>query len=716
MFASRKSSFHPTRPATDHTRRFLIYNQNERQELILCSVLHCHPLDHCVNLIITSPSPQYYQYSIMHGQRPSIRKKLTPKKPTKKIAMKCRIYHMQNVREETLTENQRAWARSLAVSLSGWRNRQKFYKDHPEAHIQAEAESKAAEAERQAREITQRVAGEEDAEVQAILQAEAKEEKAEAWAHKAWEMHRAGKGVRKEKHQYFGWDPEEEEYPRNLTLEALIAERKARRKAKLKTEYGYSDNEDSNDDSDSDSNWSPEVKIPNSAPRSPLRPAPVVERAPIVDWRDKARSGVIKKKLSVTKGWSAVTWNQKSNIQERLLVLEDDEYNVQELLDGKATSEQVTSIILERAAGKQHSSLSAAQPTPQPEQFVPPHKESENVPPAWFDPALRQSASASPNQESSPDAPSESKSLAASSPHSTLVSRQQSNDAETVQDNTQPFSFDESYYPQASRRLKRKRDDDADSDIEDEVAVSTPTFKKRKVEFVTEDGLAVQALQDIKRAVSCGVFRSARASGPKPLPPSRIVFSAETSSIEPDGSRLWASSLDYLYPEMSEPRTNKSFYSISKCAFDNMMAELRFLTNTTDEDTAIHIYDPDSEEDFTCTPVKPEDRIKQNRRNMQRQAPHIVIMKDEQSHVVFQGDATILNELLKTLREQPLLHYIDWEWDGLRLRRSNDLLWYLSPQTQNTLVDLENRLRRRSRTEGIEIAVSIVNDRPNGYL
>lgn len=694
-----------------------MYNHNERRELILCSILRRHFLDNCVNpIIITFPNPQYYQYSIMHGQRPSIRKKLMPKKPTKKITEKRRTHHMQNVREETLTENQRAWARSLAVSLSGWCNRQKFFKDHIEAHIQAEAKSKAAEAERQARGIARRAAEEEDAEVQAILQAEAEEEKAEAWAHKAWEMHRAGRGVRKEKHQYFGWDPEEEEYPRNLALETLIAERKARRKAKLKAEYGYSDNEDSNDDSDSDSNWSPEVKISNSVPRSPSGSAPVVERAPVVDWRDKARSGIIKKKLSVTKGWSAVTWNQKSNIQERLLVLEDNEYNIQELLDGKATSEQVTSIILERAAAKQQSSLSATQPTPQPERFVPPHKALENLPPAWFNPTLRQSASASPNQESSPDAPSESKSLAASSLRSALVSHQQSNDAKVVQNNTQPFSFDEPYYPQASRRLKRKRDDDVDSDMEDEVAVFTPALKKRKVEFVTEDGLAAQALQDIKRAVFSGVFRSARSSGPKPLPPSRIVFLAETSSVEPDGSTLWASGLDYLYPELSKPRTNKSFYSISKCAFDNMMAELRFLTNTTDEDTAIHIYDPDYEEDFTCTPAKPEDRIKQNRRNAQRQTSRIVITKDEQSHAVFQGDAMILNELLKTLREQPLLHYVDWEWDGLRLRRSNDLLWYLSPQTQNTLIDIENRLRRRSRTEGIEIAVSIVNDRPNGSL
>jgi hypothetical protein len=695
----------------------------------------------------------------MAKQQEGPRRKLRPKKPTKGGTSKKRSTPPPNYGKKTkLTANQHAWARSFTVSLSGWRNRQKFYKDHLEAGIQAEFEAKAKEAAFDAERLTQREADdEEEAKRKAREQAEDEEKKAKAWAHKAWEMHKAGRGVRKLKHEYFGWDPEKEEYPRDFETERLKALLKAKRMEKRRAAAEAAgdrpdevyDSDKDQDDSDSDSSGGSEIiarrsgsrsvsgsRSPSGSPsRSPRRPAPVVERAPVMNWREKARAGVIKKKLSVTKGWGAITWNQKSNIQERLLVLEDDGYNIGDLLDGKASSDQVTSIILTRAVGEQQSAPQATQLLIQPVQSALSQGDTEaDTPPAWLDPALMEQYLGPADEDSPPGSsprspprsPSGSPAPNASSPRSGNSPQQQSDNE--VEDETQPFSFDEPYYPQPSRRLKRKRDDEVNPDVEDEVMLAAPVHKKRKVELVTEEEIAAQVLQDIKRDVLRDVFCCARWFHRKPLPPSRIVFTAEVLLANARAKVSRASSLNYLYSEVSRRASTTTSCSISKCAFDNMMAELHFLANIAGGETTSQIHDPDDDdpdddddddddddEDLTYTPVKPGERTRQNTRMMQRQASRIAIIIDSKDQVTFQGDAMVLAKLLKVLRERALLHHADWAWDGLRLRQTNGLSWYLSPQTHDAFVDIESRLKRRSRMGGVEVVVGVVGKaRANG--
>ncbi|KAJ4379514.1 hypothetical protein N0V86_004694 [Didymella sp. IMI 355093] len=610
----------------------------------------------------------------MNKQQEGPRRKLRPRKPTKRGISKKRSAPPPNYgKQEGLTANQHAWARSFTVSLSGWRNRQKFYKDHLKAGIQAEFEAKTTSAAYDAKRLAQREAkDEEEAEQKAREQAEGEEEKAKAWSHKAWEMHKAGRGVRKLKHEYFGWDPEEEEYLRDFETERLKVLLKAKRMEKRRAAAeaaGHGpdevyDSDNDQHDSDSDDSGGSEIidrrsasrsasgsRSPSGSPsQSPQRPAPIVERAPVMNWREKARAGVIKKKLSVTKGWGAITWTQKSNVQERLLVLEDDGYDIEDLLDGKAPSDKVTSIILTRAAGEQQSASQVSQLLMQPVQTALSQGDAKaDLPPAWLDPALTDQYLGPTEENSSPGSPPRSPSGSpsgssapnASSPRSAESPQQQFDNA--VEDETQLFSFDEPYYPQPSRRPKRTRDDEVDPDVEDEVMLVAPVYKKRKVD-------------------------------------------------------------------------------ISKCAFDNMMAELHFLANVAEGETTSQIHDPDDDddgddgdgdgedEDLTYTPVKPGERTRQNTRMMQRQASRIAITVDAEDQMTFQGDAMVLAGLLKALRKRALLHHADWAWDGLCLRQTNGLSWYLSPQTHDTFVDIESRLERRSRIGGVEVVVGVVDE------
>lgn len=654
-------------------------------------------------------------------------------------------------REAILTANQQAWTRAFTTSMSAWRSRRIFYKDHLKAEIQAEREAIATKAAYDAERLAQRKADEqEEAERKTEQRAEEEEEKAGAWAHKAWKMHRAGREGRKLNHEYYGWDQGGEDYLCDLKTEKLLARAKAKRMAARRAELlaagenpgdAYDTDKDSElDNSDSEGSAGPRgiafrleaFRSPSGLPsRSPPRPAPVIERAAVVDWREKTRAGVVKKKLSVSKAWGAITWNQKSNIQERLLVLEDDGYDISDLLDGKISSEDVTNIVLARAAGEQPSVSRAAQPLVQPGPASPPQAESLGLPPDWLESEMLAELLGPAAEASTPRSPS------APPPGSPASSGQQSD--QEPKDTTQPFSFDEPYYPQPSRHLKRKRYEGDDFDIEHELALASPVPKKLKVQYVTDDELAAQALQDIKRTVLGGIFRSAREIDRKPLPLSRIVFSAESPSTFTKTQGARHSRLDYLYPETSRCRpirviddigsrsrasgpdeigklelaslpTSYAIGRISKCALENIMAELRYLLSCAEGSIRVEITDPDYDEDLIHTPVKPEERIRQGLRMMQRQASQITITIDSPSQTTLRGDALVLAELLKALRRRELLHYAGWEWDGLRLRRSSGLSWHLSPQTQETIVKVEGRLERRSRTGEIEIIVGVVDN------
>ena len=459
----------------------------------------------------------------------SSRNTLRAKKSACRVVKTRKTLIKYNRRDWGLTHHQQAWARSLSGSLSGWRGRTWYHRARELAHLAHEEEVEALK----------KIEEEEEEDVQAGLYAEAdeekeesgspfeetpdgseddeeyyeeedlsEEEKAAAWADKARQMHLAGMGNK----IMAGWDPVKKTYIRNYEMEECLARLKAARREAFDHHSSDEESEESENDEDEDESeegedieLDPEVHTqsasdtmdvtqsasntmdatqpltaespPSSSPSPP--PAP----APVVDWRVKARIGVEKKKLSVTKGWSVLTWNQKSNVNERYLVLEDDGVNIEPLRERKASSDEITALILSRVAAYERARIATDLPT-----FTP-----INGPEGMFRTAL-EAAGLQIVQASvgaAPDSP-----------------------VHEDEDTTQPFSLTEPYQPQPSHARKRKREHEVDT-----------SNKKKKVEKnVSEDVLAAQTLEEMKQKRLRGVFRPARSVPGEADSISRVVF------------------------------------------------------------------------------------------------------------------------------------------------------------------------------------------------
>ncbi|KAF9694725.1 hypothetical protein EKO04_007651 [Ascochyta lentis] len=616
----------------------------------------------------------------MAGQQTLPRKKLSPKSPSR-VLKKRKTFVAYNRRDCELTAHQQSWARSLAVSLSGWRKRQAFLQAQLEAHLKNEAEREAQEAVRKA--ALQAEEGERRAQT-AKLQAEAAEKfarDAAAYQKRASEIHQANME-----------DGIEEE----TVDEDMHAYTKKRS----------------------------DVESPNLASPADIHPTPVVQPAVKVDWRIKAQMGIEKKKLTVDKGWSALTWNQKSNVHERLLLLESGGYDITELQDRKASSEEITAIILELAAAQQKSDSTSNEPIQKSEEvkMLPDERSSSPVIPHSSVDEPTSSPAKSPDPSSAKNSQPAIEDSPISSPQKALESIIQSDIPPIIEEDTQPFCFDEPYHPRASPPLKRKRDYHSDAqDLEDTAAIgSYPARKKRNMVFCTEDTLRLQALQEIKRKVFRRVFRPTRSICQKPSPFSKVVFPADASRDNRQAMQNAISILDYLYTKQPVTPSPDEPLSIPLTGYHKLMAELRFLTSTNSAaETNMTIIDPDfddEEPDKIDTSQSEAGAKDLEAEDFYREKSRIIIFKDEQGCQVFQGDTLTLAKLFQVLQQQELFHHVVWEWDGLRLSPSSNLRWSLGPETQNTLLRIVHHLRQYAETGGAEIWVHKVDNGRAGHL
>ncbi|KAF1350584.1 hypothetical protein EJ07DRAFT_159513 [Lizonia empirigonia] len=634
----------------------------------------------------------------MDGQQTPPRKILSPLRPTK-IVKKGTTTVPFNRRDAGLTKDQQLWARSLTSSLSGWRTRRLLLKSQLEAHVKIEAERKAQETARKAA-----VKAEED-ELRAKLQAEAAlrfARKAAAWEKKAFEMNQAGTESDTEK------ELDDEQYMYNHDTQSF-------------SPGSFIDPEDEQVINDTDRNAQNDGALNLPTPPT-MQPAPSTPNVAVVDWRIKARSGITKKRLTIGKGWSALTWNQKSNVLERLLLLEDDGYDINELQNRKASSEEITAIILERAAAQQRPGNVSPTPMQHCGDSVALLMGGQASSPAAL-PLTHEQSSPSPaaSQNNPPftqDIPPEKSLPAPSGQHGALQEVQPAM-TPMIEEDVQPFCLDKLYQPQVSAPLKRKRDQYIDpTDSEDTVAESHPVAKKRNINIQTEEELRLQALQEIKRRVLRRIFRPAR-SILRTSRTSNIVFSTNNTRISRDHKLRSISSLDYLYGKQAITTTSDQALHIKLKGYINMIAELHFLNDTSGEaDTKMTIADPDEEDGAPAHAIAIESEVvdenplmPKDREDSRTQRSRIVIFKDEQGRQTFQGDTLTLAELFNALQDQELLHRVDWEWDGLRLKSSNGLLWSLSPETQNSLLELERRLKRAAHIGDVEICVGIDDGR-----
>lgn len=458
----------------------------------------------------------------------SSRNTLLAKKPAYRVVKTRKTFIEYNRRDWGLTQHQQAWARSLSGSLSGWRGRTWYHRARELAHLAHEEEVEALK----------KIEEEEEEGGQAGLYAEADEDdeeegagtpaggtpdgseddeeyyeeedmafegKAAAWAHKAHQMHLAGIGSK----IMAGWDPVKKTYIRDYEMEECLARLKAARREAF--DYHSSDEESEGSESDEDEDESEEGEDIDSDPEVPTQPAsdtmdatqpasnamdatqPLTAESPPssspspppapVDWRVKARIGVEKKKLSVSKGWSVLTWNQKSNVNERYLVLEDDGVNIEPLRERKASSDELTALILSRAAAYERARTATDLP-----RFTPINGPEGIVQTALQVAGLRVVRAGG--------------GAAADSP------------VHEDEDTIQTFTWTEPYQPQPSHARKRKREHEVDT-----------SNKKKKVEKnVPEDVLAAQTLEEMKQKRLRGVFRPARSVPGEADSIARVVF------------------------------------------------------------------------------------------------------------------------------------------------------------------------------------------------
>lgn len=578
-------------------------------------------------------------------------------------------------------------------------------KSQLEAHVKFEAERKAQETARNAA-----VQAKQD-ELRAKFQAEAAlrfARGAAAWEKKAYEMNQAGTESDTEK------ELDDEQYLYHQDTQSF-------------SPSFFTNPEDEQVINDTDRGARNDRAL--NLPRPPtMQTAPSTPHVTVVDWRKKARSGITKKKLTIEKGWSVLTWNQKSNVQGRLLLLEDDGYDISELKNRKASSEEITAIILERAAAQKRPRNASPTPTQHCGDLVALLMGGQASSPAALPLTHEQSLPSPAASQNDPpftqDIPPEKSLIVPSGQHGALPEFQPAM-TPMIEEDIQPFCLDKLYQPQKSAPLKRKRDQYIDpTDSEDTIAESHPVAKKRKINTQTEEELRLQALQEIKRRVLRRIFRSARSILRTPRT-SKIFFSTNNTVISRDHKLKSISSLDYLYGKQAITTTSEQSLHIKLKGYINMMTELHFLTDTIGEadssneaDTKMIIADPDEEDGRAAHAMATEPEVAEeksllpkDRADSRAQKSHIVIFKDEQGRQTFQGDTLTLAELFNVLQDQKLLHHVDWEWDGLRLKPSNGLLWSFSPETQNSLLELEHGLRRVAHLGDMEICVGIDDGR-----
>ncbi|KAH6613901.1 hypothetical protein C7974DRAFT_443774 [Boeremia exigua] len=638
--------------------------------------------------------------AISPAQHTCARKKIWPKRPSDGFRVRKRRTHITyNQRDHELTDNQRSWSRALTVSLSGWPARREFLS----AQIAARKEETRTNVARTGKQIV-------DPGVRATTPVQRSrvdtgdkqhDVARKAWARKAALMHRAGSGAK----QISAWDPVAETYLRDYELEKQMAAFKAAHEASSASDSASDSDSDSDtdaDDEESGGSATPDASLgvvgPDTPPSSsPPAAFPEYSPVPLVDWRAKARAGIAKKKLSIGKGWSALTWNQKSNVHERLLLLEDDGVDVRELLERKLVSEEVTALVLERAAMQGTDGTAGL-------------REASSM--AGTGVGVLQTAM-SPVLSGSSSLATQLQGGRPAGPPWHLT------DAPVVEDTTQLFSLLEPYRPRASSRLKRKRSDATDqADRDDALTDSPPARKKRNIPLLSDEALASQALQALKHAVLRRVFRAAQCTYQKHAPPTTITLTPTALPRSLSDSNPTVSSPTDRQSRDPQPAVEARTWTVPRRGLAAILRELRFLAciptdadDDADADTStIALYNPDYNPDYHDTspftsPPTAETLIKTRLSLTHQQRSRIIISPSPASDgaVLLHGPALALAELFRVL-QGGVLHCAAWEWDGVGLRsggggggsgsgRESGWEWELGGETRGVLWAVEQRLR-----------------------
>ncbi|KAF1846409.1 uncharacterized protein K460DRAFT_406617 [Cucurbitaria berberidis CBS 394.84] len=426
-----------------------------------------------------------------------------------------------------------------------------------------------------------------------------------------------------------------------------------------------------------------------------LPSVPVVSQSPnISDWEIQALKGIRRNKLSLDKVWTMKTWNMKSNISQRLKLLDDDGYDIKPLLIKGTTSAQVTQAVLDHIEDRKQQ--------------------------------IAVVTASDPKQDVENDATQ----LVKNHEHFHHARHLEDGSLETVESEPLPERRPHVTEPMTPQKRKHQHDydeqtrDDPEGTGTDKTSIPPPCTcgparKRPRMSTPAESEKAIQkeAWNLFKNKVARDIFQSSRAAC-KEAVPNRLSIVDPVSAPLPaflpkppvPSSRIIFTSTD----PSSNTRT-PSDVRIGSRGLAFMMDEVKFLSHTQDEQGRLYICDPEAAEDregdqntVRLMEYKPTNSTGDYSPIDGEYRGRIRVSEDLYGQVIMHGDAFALQGLIKQLRNNDLNHISKWRFDGKEVVREDSMSWSLSSDTQDVLAKIEKILEAGQDRGGVVVRVEQV--------
>jgi hypothetical protein len=404
--------------------------------------------------------------------------------------------------------------------------------------------------------------------------------------------------------------------------------------------------------------------------QSSLGPQPVhfLQKHPACgpDWRIRAEARLGRARISLDKEWSSKTWSNKTNVPERLFLLEADGFDITSLQRSSISSAQVTEAVMSRIEERKELGKFPNRADSQ--------RSQEQIHPAG-----------------TIQPPAESVTC-----HVPLA------------ENEIEYLFDEhEYRPRVSVDRKRKRGKEASNN---DLAAASRLCDNEKSEGRLRKKIRVQTPKEVESAIheqSLVLFKKNVIR--------QIFAHTQTPSLNSHETPLVSINIHLSLPEGEHKDLYDRFgpnLRISSRGYESVMNEMTFLADGRPERAhcdGFSISDPDSEEQrtlvhgfsqITVTETS-DDRHLRVISGLRRR----IHVRTTDTECIIAGDATSMEGLLKRLQEHDLLHTSKWVFDGLTVVPESNITWSLSNETQGLLAEIRQRLQTDNFDEARNIHV-----------
>ena len=364
----------------------------------------------------------------------------------------------------------------------------------------------------------------------------------------------------------------------------------------------------------------------DSVPSTPTKP----RQPETFSWELRAAEVIAEKKLCLVDTWSAYTWRNKTSVNVRLKLLKDDGYDITPLQVKGVSSDQVTQAVLAHIGMRNQ------------------RRSADNVPTAQEN--LEMDDEAAPLRLFEKMQLSDENQLL-DTPGFIPQKRRYSHDDE----------FDDGEQPQPRRR--------AAPVIRSLSLPSGPLSKKTRVLTPDEANKEIEtdALGSFKKNICRWIFDRSRAGQANPF--STIIFAP---------------------PDPSSKSRIEAHVHLGTRGFAHIMDEIRSFSDFSDNDGAIFIRDPDTEEHQEDVAI-PKNCIR--------------ISEDSQYRVLMQGKAYALVGLMERIRTQALIHTSQWVFDGMQVVQEHNISWSFGDATAGALGKIERLLQTGAAIGAVEVRV-----------